>query len=52
MDEDDLPPQPQERDGTSFGGQMGWTIGGALWILVPMAIVCALIYLAANGFGH
>lgn len=51
MDEDDLPPPPREPS-ASFGGQIGWTVGGALWILVPMAIVCALIYFAAKAFGH
>ena len=49
MDEDDLPPQPREREGSSFGGAIGTTIGRLLWIFLPMAVV--LNGLVACGHG-
>lgn len=42
MDDDDLPPQPREPDGPSFGGAMGATLGRLLWIFLPMAAVLAI----------
>lgn len=42
MDEDDLPPQPREYEGSSFGGAMGAIIGRLLWIFLPMAAVLAI----------
>ena len=50
MDEDDLPPEPQEsHDDPGFGGAMGTTIGRLLWIALPMAavLVIALIIVRA-----
>jgi hypothetical protein len=49
MNNDDLPPQPREYEGSSFGGAMGATIGRLLWIFLPMAVVLAIALLVIKG---
>jgi hypothetical protein len=51
MDEDDLPPPPR-RPSESFAGEMGATIGRAVWILALMAIIGAVVYLAIKVWGR
>jgi hypothetical protein len=51
MENDDLPPQPG-RSSESFGGEIGDTAGRLLWILIPVAIICVVLYLAVTVFGR
>ncbi|HEY4122978.1 MAG TPA: hypothetical protein VGM36_00105 [Rhizomicrobium sp.] len=51
MDNDDLPPPPR-RLRESLGGEIGSTVGRFLWILLPVAIIAALFYLAVSVFGR
>lgn len=51
MDNDDLPP-PARRSRDSFGSEIGSTIGRALWILLPMAIIGAALYFGISIFGR
>jgi hypothetical protein len=41
MDDDDLPPRPDNSD-TGFTGELGSTVGGVLW-LVPFLAVAGLV---------
>lgn len=51
MDNDDLPPPPR-RFRESFGGEIGDIAGRLLWILIPVAIIAAVLYLAVSVFGR
>jgi len=51
MNDDDLPPPPRHSR-ESFGGEIGATVGRLLWILIPVAIIAAVLYLAVSVFGR
>jgi hypothetical protein len=44
MDDDDLP-APRTSDDTSFGAELGRTIGGFFFVAVFVAIVAGLVWL-------
>jgi hypothetical protein len=43
MDEDDLPPTPRQWS-SGFGGALGSTLSGFLWIAIFIGIVAAVLY--------
>ena len=49
MDEDDLPPKPEQQDG-GFSGALGQTVAGAAWVAVFLAIAGGVLYAVTHWF--
>jgi hypothetical protein len=51
MDEDDVPPQPQQTD-TGFSGELGRTFAGVVWVALFLGIAGAALFLILRWTGH
>jgi hypothetical protein len=53
MDQDDLPPKPanDSADDTTFGGALGWTFAGAVWVAVFAAIAGTALWAVIRWLG-